>query len=307
MRFLFLIGVFFIYQSLQAQSFELYAASESVVINGTTINPSDTINKKDANSKKQGIWIRTDKKTGKKINEGKYINNKKVGIWNKYYSSGNLKSNITYISGQPDGYAKIYYDNGKLEEEGIWKGDKWVGEYKYYYANGNPCYAWKYNEKGERSGQQKYFHENGKVKIEGKWDAGKEQGVVKEYHEDGSIKSEKTFNNGSMDNNTVKTFEKKETAVVVEKQPEDDNKTTNETNNTTDKKTNNSSKNLTTFTGNGYHKLFHPVHRKIQKEGEFVNGKLHTGKHYLYDDDGNLVRMLEYEEGSRIQDVKYNK
>lgn len=170
-------------------------------------NPTDTINQKDSNNKKQGYWIKYYDDANTIIKEeGRYINNNKEGIWKQYFSDGVLQSEITFEQNKKNGYAKIYYENGVLSEEGIWKGNKWVGDYKFYHRNGKPQYQFAYSENGERTGKQKYFYESGALMIEGEWTNGKEAGVITEYHENGQVKSTKDFTDGKLDENSVKEY-----------------------------------------------------------------------------------------------------
>ena len=75
---------------LNSQTWELYG--------------KDTINKIDANGKKQDRWVLMGKhKPGacyqleQKVEEGKYVDNRKTGVWVEYYCNSNLKSKLTFI------------------------------------------------------------------------------------------------------------------------------------------------------------------------------------------------------------------
>src|SRR5437868_2470168 len=92
------------------------------------LNGKDTINKIDAEDKKQGKWIVTNKiknlpdyAEDQKVEEGVYTDNKKTGIWKEYYPNGGLKNKITFVNNRPNGYAIMYHDNGKISEEGLWQ------------------------------------------------------------------------------------------------------------------------------------------------------------------------------------------
>lgn len=301
MRYLFYICFLLLFHFTSAQSYEIYKGKE-LIVNKIKIKPNDTINRSDAKGVKYGVWI-VYTKTGQLDSDGVYQDGKREGVWRKYYSDGVLKSEITYVANQPNGYAKLYYESGKLSEEGIWKGDKWVGSYKFYHENGKPCYEWNYNQNGERTGEQKYFHENGNLKIVGNWINGKENGTIKEYHEDGTLKAEKTFAEGKMDVTTVKEYPKKENNTITE------NNTVNNGNKDTTviiHNTNNTNNEVGVFNGNGFHKTYNTKFKKIEREGYFVNGKLVTGKHYIYDEEGNLVRLLEYKDGERVSDERFD-
>lgn len=272
---------------LYAQRFEVYQG--------------DTINQVDSRNLKQGLWIYFNRDKTAIIQKGEYRNNKKEGIWVKYYPNGKLKSEITYQNNRTDGYAKIYHENGKLAEEGLWKGNKWVGEYKFYHENGMPAYVWNYNEQGKRNGKQKYYYDNGQIRIEGSWDGGKETGVVKEYYEDGSLKSEKSFQDGIVDVATIKEYQPRQVATNSEKISTDPkNEQTSQTvdNNNSNNQTDNS---LEVFSGDGFHKTYNKF-KKIEREGNFVNGKQVDGKRYVYDNDGTLIKTIVLENG-RVKNV----
>ncbi len=181
------------------------------------------VNEKDAAGQKQGHWVILNSAgkfpgfaEGELTEEGDYLDNKKIGIWTKYYPGGTKKHELTFTNNQPNGYAKFYYKDGLLQEEGMWKDNKWVGEYRYYHENGNLFYNWVYNASGKREGTQQYFHENGNLMIEGTWKEGSESGLLKEYYENGSVKAEKNFSVGSPVNTPIGTISsgKLETASV---------------------------------------------------------------------------------------------
>jgi antitoxin component YwqK of YwqJK toxin-antitoxin module len=221
-------------------------------------------------------------------------NNLKQGIWVSFYKNGFKKSEITYLNGKKNGYAVIYFENGNISEEGTWMVNKWTGKYRSYYRNGKLRYRWNYNEKGNRSGYQAYYYENGNIKIEGDWDNGKENGTIKDYRTDGSLRSEKTFNEGKVDSAGIKTYDPKEKRI---------NKENKLSENLTNIKKQDS---LTVFTGTGYHK-FYNIHKKLEKEGEFKNGLLFKGKHYIYDESGLLIKTIIYENGKISKQIIHKK
>ena len=268
-----------------------------IFLTGNLWAQNDTLNKTDENNLKQGYWIVTDD-GNKKIEEGRYVNGSKIGLWKGYYTDGTIKQEITYKENKPDGYAKFYYPSGTVSEEGIWKGNKWVGEYKYYYPNGKPSYEWKYSEQGKRTGVQKYYHENGNIMIEGEWNEGKESGPIKEYDENGKLVAEKSFNNGQLDESSVKIYNSNPTNNQVQ---ENNTNNTNQNNSNTN---DNSNKPVTYFTGNGYN-VTYTKDKKIEREGDWKDGKLMDGKRYYYDESGKLVKTSVYKNGN-IVNIIYN-
>ena len=80
-------------------------------INNDTLAP----NQVDANGLKQGYWIvlNTVKKLPNypaeaKVEEGKFTDSKKIGIWKTFFPGGNLKSEITFVNGFPKGRLVVY-------------------------------------------------------------------------------------------------------------------------------------------------------------------------------------------------------
>ena len=261
--------------SLFAQSFE--------------VEGGDTINVRDASNEKQGWWkiYNTDGKykgyePSDLVEEGEYLNNKKTGVWTKYYPNGNKKHELTFANNVANGYAKIYYRSGQLQEEGIWKMNRWAGQYKFYFENGNLKYDWAYNSSGKREGQQKYFHENGVLMYLGDWKQGKEAGELVEYYEDGSIKAQRFFDNGNVIPEKTKNLEQGKAF----------------------------DENVKKYSGRaqpkqlGRGEIIDGFNRLLNKdgtvsmEGTFKDKKLINGKAYEYE-NGKVVKTIIYEGGKR--------
>ncbi|MBL4587279.1 MAG: hypothetical protein JKX84_09530 [Flavobacteriales bacterium] len=259
-----------------AQSFEL--------ANG------DTINVRDANNQKQGWWKVSNKdgkykgyQTGQLVEEGEYLNNKKRGVWTKFFANGNKKHELTFANNIANGYAKMYYRSGKLQEEGVWKMNRWSGQYKYYYENGNMKYDWSYNSSGKREGEQKYFHENGVLQYFGGWKQGQEAGELTEYYEDGSIKAQRFFDSGKI--------APEKTRNLVRGKEYDENV----------KKYTGKPKSKLLGKGeivNGFNKLMNRD-GTVSKEGIFKDKKLVNGKVYVYE-NGRVIKTINFEDGKRI-------
>jgi len=270
---------------------------------------NDTINKVDAQGKKQDKWILLGKhKPGtcyqmdQKAEEGKYKDNKKTDKWLEYYCNGNMKNQLTFANGRPDGYAKMYHENGKISEEGLWKNNRWVGNYKLYYENGVVQHEFVFSQTGKREGPQKYFYDNGQLAIEGTFINGKESGVIKEYHENGDLKAEKTYMDGNVDVASIKEFAPKralpkksenpaENAPVVKIAP--------------DEKPNEAAKKASKgpIVLNGQYTLYNK-NKQITKDGVFKENRFVDGKSYMYDDNGILTRVAVYRNGIYVGDTQ---
>ncbi len=253
----------------------------------------ETVNQKDAEGKKQGVWIKFSS-DHKVLEKGNYVNNKKEGLWEAFYSSGQKKHEITYLSNRPDGPAKFFYEDGVVSEEGIWKVNKWVGDYKYYHENGSLKYDWSYNESGRRTGEQRYYYDDGSLMIKGDWTDGKKEGILTEFYQDGSVKSEMQFLEGKVNVSSIKEYTIAQKPSAKQVAPASANKTV------TKKPASGDSKDY--FTQTGYYKTFNE-YKKIDREGDFVKGKLMDGKRYFYDENGDLVKTLIYKGGKVVEAI----
>jgi antitoxin component YwqK of YwqJK toxin-antitoxin module len=258
----------------------------------------DTINVVDENNLKQGFWkifgnMRKLKEyePTQVIEQGKYANSRKQGLWTKFFSSGKTKSEIEYKNSRPNGAYRTYFENGQIEEEGSWKNNRNTSDFKRYYENGQVSQQFAFNPTGKRNGRQTYFYENGQVMIEADIEAGKEK-FVKEFYEDGSIKAEKSFIDGKLDIANTKVYES--TEPIKDKNPEgviqvvtvskDEYVNTGE------------------FKGDGKYKMYN-ADRQISKDGLFQAYRFMEGKQYIYNDNGILTQVKLFKDGRYIGDA----
>src|SRR5690606_17898031 len=177
-------------------------------------NDQDRINWKDEQGRKQGHWIISGKDRPEqgfppegKVEERKYQDDRKTGIWIKYHNDGitpRLKGE--YDFGRPKGAFTKYYPNGNIQEEGTYEKGKYLGAMKKYYEDGTIMYEGTYNNDGQEDGQIKYYHPNGKVEYEYSSRSGIPTGKAVRYWPNGDIKEEVAFD----DTGEVSSFESKE-------------------------------------------------------------------------------------------------
>lgn len=290
-----IIGIFMLsYGYAQPQSFELDPS-----------NGKDSINIIDFKGLKQGRWIifgksrpNTCYQLTSKVEEGKYQDNRKNGIWKEYFCNGNTKNKITFQNGRPDGYAIMYHENGKVAEEGTWKINKWVNNYKLYYDNGNVQQEFTFNASGKREGPQKYYYEDGTPQIEGNWNNGKEAGTITEYHPDGSVKKTMSYNNGDVDPSSIKEFAPKK--PVTDKPLIVDN--TKKVTVSKDETVQDPSKKGPTLINGPF--ILYNKNRQKTKDGVFKDNRLMDGKNYIYDENGILKRIEVYKNGAYVGDAQ---
>lgn len=252
-------------------------------------------NQVDANGKKQGYWKITAKagshpgyKLGVLVEEGTYSNNRRSGVWKRYWPNGKVKSEINYERGIPKGPYKTYYPSGKVEELGAWDLDRNTGDFKRYHPNGKLAQDFKFNEYGLRDGKQKYYHENGTLAVEVDIKEGKEDGTLKRFYANGDVQEISEFNGGVINAANSKYLKpvKKETAAKPAPSAKPAPAVSSE------EKTNDAIR----FKPNGYNTLYDRQLR-LSQSGEYRNGKLFNGKRYKYATNGELDKIEIFVQG----------
>ena len=282
----------------------------------------ERVNVTDLDSMKQGKWYYFYDSLQTIVScTGTYVDNKRQGVWTEFYRNGNRRSEISYQDNHKYGLMKSFYENGNLAEEGYWDGQHWVGSYKFYFSSGKIAYDWNYGDEGNRVGEQSYYYENGQLmrlgtwvdgyadglvaeyydsgnlRCESQWKMGRVDGIMKEYYVSGSLSASRVFRDGVYDESASRVYRDrieqpadagKDSTQVVPVNPE--NTIVLE-----------QADNPELFTGTGYYKLLTPD-RKVDREGNFVNGSLMSGKRYYYNSSGKVTKVAEYE-GGRVVNV----
>lgn len=266
----------------------------NAVLTASTQTP-DRQNYTDSAGLRQGYWkimgamsIEEGYKDGQIIEEGKYEDNKRQGLWKKYYPTGSLQSEITYSGNHPYGYYKTYYPNGNVEEEGYWKANKNVGVFKRYHENGKPAQDFNFNSRGKRDGKQRYYYANGQLQLSVEIENGVAHGAYKSYYPDGALKAEKRITNGEVEPGSV---EKYMPAKTYKESPEIPQLSISERT-----PARHDSPNLAEFKETGFNTLYNR-NKQISQVGDFVEGRLWNGKWYKYDENGLLEKVEVYTEG----------
>jgi antitoxin component YwqK of YwqJK toxin-antitoxin module len=268
------------------------------------LNAVDTLNRVDETGKKQGWWKITapvaDKPgytEGAIVEEGKYNNSKRVGVWRRYWPNGKVMSEITYQLGRPRGEYKTFYPNGKVEEQGTWDLDRNTGKFLRYHPNGKVAQDFVFNEHGIRDGEQKYYHENGQLAVQVNVNEGKEEGTLKRFTLTGELQQVAEFNDGVINaenSRYIKSVPKAADVKPDASAPAAPEVTRNETTNSI------------AFRANGYNTLYDDQMR-ISQQGEYRNGRLMDGRRYIYDKNGILVKIQVFRGGRYAGDAVITK
>ncbi len=225
---------------------------------------SDTLNRTDTNGKKQGYWI--------------IYGKDKPGSG---YADTSIVEEGNYIDHRKNGTWKKYHLNGKLKLEGVYKNNRPWGSYKKYYEIGvlQERATWKQNKyvdsffryyENKQLQQQKFFNENGK-----------QEGWSIYYLENGEIEYKGYFINGiEIPDSTHRRKKDPIVNPVIKRDPKPV---------------------VPIIKGVGYQKKYN-ANQELEYDGEFKDGELWNGKHYIYDKDGILLKIEIYKNGKYVGD-----
>lgn len=247
---------------------------------------------------RQGFWQITGEmsrapgfKKTQIVEEGNYENNKRVGLWKKYFPSGSIRSEITFDNNLPRGPYKVYYPNGKLEESGEWQSNKNIGDFKRYHENGQIAQDFTFNRDGKRNGTQNYFYQNGQLQMRVEVMDGVAHGAYSVFYPNGDVKEEKRMTNGEVEPGSTRIYPSKANQTLVDQIPNLPEAET--TPNKCDKP------NLEIFKQTGFNTLYNR-NQQMTQVGEFKNGRLWNGKWHRYDENGILKKVEVYKDGRFI-------
>lgn len=101
---------------------------------------------KDDDCRVKDGWFMYYYSNGKRSLGGKFDNNIRQGVWQRWYPSGQLRDSVFLVNNLADGPAFSFYDNGHLESAGIYRQGKYDHEWAFYHENGKPATREKYAE-----------------------------------------------------------------------------------------------------------------------------------------------------------------
>jgi antitoxin component YwqK of YwqJK toxin-antitoxin module len=257
-------------------------------------NDQDGINKSDSKGK-QGKWIYYGKDRPEagipaegKVEEGKYVDDRKEGIWIKYHNDGvTPKLKGEYENNRPKGNYTKYHQNGKIKEIGNFEKNQYHDSLKRFHENGQLEYEADYNEGGKEQGKVKYYYPNGQLEFEYSSNNGTPTGKAVRYYENGDVKEIIEYAaDGSVSKSTEKEMVNQPVTV---RDPGASNERAPSIGSSPKTKG-------VKWQPNGYNKIYNEDD-EIWQDGVFKDGKLWDGKVYVYDRDGILLKVKVYKSG----------
>jgi antitoxin component YwqK of YwqJK toxin-antitoxin module len=157
----------------------------------------------------------------KKVAEGNYVNQKKVGVWSAFNENRKIAEE-EYLQGMKHGSSRKYYDTGELMEQTDWLEDKKDGAYKVFYKGGEPYIKCKMKN-DMRNGLFLIYYDNGQQELIGEYKDNLRHGEWKYFNEEGEYLYSLHYNSGqilnpavrdSIDNLHMQALEKNKGAIL---------------------------------------------------------------------------------------------
>lgn len=92
-----------------------------------------------------------------------YLNGVQHGLYEKWFTNGQLMERRTYTHGQKNGWQLAFFENGCKRFQFYAKNDIYEGELKEWNVQGNVIHVANY-QNGQETGLQQMWYDNGKIR-----------------------------------------------------------------------------------------------------------------------------------------------
>lgn len=123
---------------------------------------------------------------GQLAQEIHYLHGKKNGVMKTWFYKGQQRSECTYVEGQKHGSWQEWHPNGALHSTGQYVHDKQEGPWPQWYRNGIKSVE-AYYKNGLLQGTYLTWHENGKPYLAGTFERGVPIGLWQEWDQQGQL------------------------------------------------------------------------------------------------------------------------
>lgn len=263
-----------------------------------------TLNQLDQAGLKHGYWVLYGKDRpdsgfapDSKIEEGTYVHGRKEGEWIKYHLDGQtVKLKGVYVHNRPCGYYTKYHSNGKLKEKGMFVHKQFQGERSLYDEEGRLTIVENYCDALD---SVSYYNANGC----------KDSTIILEpiqntllvhFFSDSKCDLKLASIRRKLPENPISCYIPKKNLMINNQDPiiiaQQPKKLKDKL-----KVENPILKNGAKFNPDGFNKVYNKSD-EIWIDGEFRESCLFNGKVYIYDQDGILLKVKIYKEGSYFED-----
>lgn len=127
------------------------------------------------------------------LEEGKYKNGKKDGIWNTYYKDGSLYVTGRYEHGKKEGEWKVFFENGATKQTSFYTNNIEDGEFVQYHPDGKTIKMKGKIIQGRREGKFYSYFPEGKINSEVEYKEGRRTGIARMYDQNGGVIKERNY------------------------------------------------------------------------------------------------------------------
>ena len=133
---------------------------------------------------------------GKKMAEGAYVDEKRVGKW-QFYADNRKVSEEMYADGVKQGTSRTFYPTGEVLEETEWHNGQQHGNHRVFFTNGQPYMQCRYSN-GKRNGLCLSYFQNGRVEMEAHYADNLRHNAWNFYSEDGKLNYTLKYDRGNL-------------------------------------------------------------------------------------------------------------
>lgn len=158
----------------------------------------DSLNRVDANGKKQGKWIKKDK-DGAKVYEGQFVNGVPTGTFRYFYPGGGVKAVSEFFDKGRRTKTVTYFPNGKKMSEGFFFNEKRDSLWKFFSDYDEALVSVESYRNGLKNGvSTTYYAGKGPAEVI-TWKDGVKEGPWEEYYAEGALKVKGHYRNDLRD------------------------------------------------------------------------------------------------------------
>jgi len=162
----------------------------------------ETLNKKDAEGRRQGQWVKMDS-AGRKVYEGQFKDNIPQGTFKYYYPGGSVKAISVFSDDGKSTNTTTYFPNGKKNAEGKYLNEKREGLWRFFSEFDEKLVSEEMYTAGKKNGPAKTYFAGTTLIEMITWKDGVKDGSWIQYFDDGKVKLQSSYKNDLKDGSLV--------------------------------------------------------------------------------------------------------
>ena len=175
-----------------------------LVMSLNTLFAQNEVNQEDEKGLKQGFWQKK-LPNGNLVYEGTFKDDRPVGEFKRYHTSGLLKARLFYPETSDTVQAELYDLRGKLMGKGNYLGQQKEGKWEYFQKG--EVVAEEMFVHGQKNGLAKTYYPTGELFEETPWKDDQKNGIYRAYFKSGKPYLECRMKDGKRDGTCQVYFE----------------------------------------------------------------------------------------------------